>query len=67
MSEDLLRITVELIRRTVNDAADIWYRQVWEIILHSTEWAAKSHKKTIGTNVGSLVFDENMRNTLRLT
>jgi len=67
MFEDLLRITIELIRRTVNGAAGIWYRQMWEVTLHSTEWVAESHEKTTGTDVGSLVFDENMWNKLRLT
>jgi hypothetical protein len=37
---------------------------MWEVSLLSTELAAESHEKTIGTDVGSLVFDENMRNTL---
>jgi len=67
MFEDLLRITVELIRRIANDAADIWYRQMWLVTLHSTEWAAESREKTTGTDVSSLVFDENVRNTLRQT
>jgi hypothetical protein len=40
---------------------------MWEVTLHSTEWAEESHKKTTGADVGSLVFDENMRNKLRLT
>jgi len=49
MFEDLPRITVELIRRTVNDSAAIWYRQMWEVTLHSAEWAAESHEKTTDT------------------
>jgi len=65
MFEDLLRITVELIRRIVNEAADIWYRQMWEVTLHSTKWVAESHEKTTGTDVSSLVFDEKLRNSLR--
>jgi hypothetical protein len=35
---------------------------MWEVTLHSVEWAAESNEKITGTDVDSRVFDENMRN-----